>query len=81
MFRLALLFFATAALAEDWPQFMFNAAHSGNAAQIELDVEKLGLQGAVAMTDGIYTPRPWSQVARCMSSMARAARPVLTQRR
>lgn len=43
------------ALAEDWPQFMFNAAHSGNAAQIDLDVEKLGLQGAVAMTDGIYT--------------------------
>ena len=41
--------------AEDWPQFMFNAAHSGNAAQIDLDVEKLGLQGAVAMTDGIYT--------------------------
>jgi hypothetical protein len=55
MFRLALLFFATAVLAEDWPQFMFNAAHSGNAAQIDLDVEKLGLQGAVAMTDGIYT--------------------------
>jgi outer membrane protein assembly factor BamB len=55
MFRLALLFFATAALAEDWPQFMFNAAHSGNAAQIDLDVDKLGLQGAVAMTDGIYT--------------------------
>ena len=46
---------ASTALAEDWPQFMFNAAHSGNAAQIDLDVEKLGLQGAVAMTDGIYT--------------------------
>jgi hypothetical protein len=29
---LALIFLATAALAEDWPQFMFNAAHSGNAA-------------------------------------------------
>ncbi len=43
------------ASAEDWPQFMFNAAHSGNAAQIDLDVEKLDLQGAVAMTDGIYT--------------------------
>lgn len=43
------------ASAEDWPQFMFNAAHSGNAAQIDLEVEKLGLQGAVAMTDGIYT--------------------------
>ncbi len=43
------------ASAEDWTQFMFNAAHSGNATQIDLDVEKLGLQGAVAMTDGIYT--------------------------
>ncbi len=43
------------ASAEDWPQFMYNAAHSGNAAQIDLDVEKLDLQGAVAMTDGIYT--------------------------
>lgn len=41
--------------AEDWPQFMFNSAHSGNAAQIDLDVENLGLQGAVAMSDGIYT--------------------------
>lgn len=46
---------AAPAIAEDWPQFMFNAAHSGNAAQIDLDVEKLGLQGAVTMTDGIYT--------------------------
>ncbi len=55
----SLIFFlfniALPALAEDWPQFMFNAAHSGNAAQIDLNVEKLGLQGAVAMTDGIYT--------------------------
>jgi outer membrane protein assembly factor BamB len=51
---IALLFSLTAS-AEDWPQFMFNAAHSGNAAQIDLEVEKLGLQGAVAMTDGIYT--------------------------
>ncbi|WP_395716735.1 PQQ-binding-like beta-propeller repeat protein [Prosthecobacter sp.] len=49
------LVFSLNASAEDWPQFMFNAAHSGNAAQIDLDVEKLGLQGAVAMTDGIYT--------------------------
>ena len=49
------LAFRLNASAEDWPQFMFNAAHSGNAAQIDLDVEKLGLQGAVAMTDGIYT--------------------------
>jgi outer membrane protein assembly factor BamB len=43
------------ALAEDWPQFMFNSAHSGNAADRDIDVEHLGLQGAVAMSDGIYT--------------------------
>ncbi|HRH95570.1 MAG TPA: M2 family metallopeptidase, partial [Prosthecobacter sp.] len=49
---------ALPAIAEDWPQFMFNAAHSGNAAEIDLDVEKLGLQGAVAMTDGIYYNQP-----------------------
>lgn len=52
---LSTLVFALPAVAEDWPQFMFNSAHSGNAAEIDLDVEKLGLQGAVAMTDGIYT--------------------------
>jgi outer membrane protein assembly factor BamB len=55
MLRLALLFLATAALAEDWPQFMFNSAHSGNAVDRDIDVEHLGLQGAVAMSDGIYT--------------------------
>lgn len=54
LFALWLVLTSTA-IAEDWPQFMFNAAHSGNAAEIDLDVEKLGLQGAVAMTDGIYT--------------------------
>jgi outer membrane protein assembly factor BamB len=55
LLALTTLVFSLNASAEDWPQFMFNAAHSGNAAQIDLDVEKLGLQGAVAMTDGIYT--------------------------
>ncbi len=55
MFRLTLIFLASSALAEDWPQFMYNSAHSGNASAIELDVANLGLQGAVAMTDGIYT--------------------------
>ena len=56
MLRLLLLsLLASTALAEDWPQFMFNAAHSGNAGEIDLDVEKLALRGAVAMTDGIYT--------------------------
>ncbi|WP_397382915.1 PQQ-binding-like beta-propeller repeat protein [Prosthecobacter sp.] len=43
------------ASAEDWPQFMFNAAHSGNAAARDIDSEKLHLQGALSMTDGIYT--------------------------
>ncbi len=43
------------AMAEDWPQFMFNSAHSGNAADRDIDVANLGLQGAVAMSDGIYT--------------------------
>jgi len=46
---------SVAARAEDWPQFMFNSAHSGNAADRDIDVEHLGLQGAVAMSDGIYT--------------------------
>jgi len=55
MFRLTLIFLASTALAEDWPQFMYNSAHSGNASAIELDVANLGLQGVVAMTDGIYT--------------------------
>lgn len=52
---IALIFAATGALAEDWPQFMFNSAHSGNAADRDIPAGRLGLQGAVAMTDGIYT--------------------------
>ncbi|MBX7208091.1 MAG: PQQ-binding-like beta-propeller repeat protein [Verrucomicrobiaceae bacterium] len=52
---LALLLVSSVALAEDWPQFMFNSAHSGNAADRDIDVEHLGLQDAVAMSDGIYT--------------------------
>jgi len=43
------------ASAEDWPQFMFNSAHSGNAAARDIDAEKLRLQGTLSMTDGIYT--------------------------
>lgn len=55
-----LLLFAASAIAlqasaEDWPQFMFNAAHSGNAADREIKADSLGLQGALALTDGIYT--------------------------
>jgi outer membrane protein assembly factor BamB len=52
---LVLTFAVFPALAEDWPQFMFNSAHSGNAADRDIDVSKLGLQGTVTMTDGIYT--------------------------
>jgi outer membrane protein assembly factor BamB len=43
------------ALAEDWPQYQFDARHSGNAPERELAVEQFGLQGAVPLTDGIYT--------------------------
>lgn len=52
---IAILLASSVALAEDWPQFMYNSAHSGNAADRDIDVEHLGLQGAVAMSDGIYT--------------------------
>ena len=41
--------------AEDWPQFQFNARHSGNAADRTIAPDNLGLQGAVALSDGIYT--------------------------
>lgn len=41
--------------AEDWPQFQFNARHSGNAADRTIAADKLGLQRAVALSDGIYT--------------------------
>jgi hypothetical protein len=43
------------ALAEDWPQFQFNARHSGNAPTHELASEPLGLQAALPMSDGLYT--------------------------
>ncbi len=58
MMRLLLplaLVFSLNAFAEDWPQFMYNSAHSGNAEDRDIDVANLGLQGAVAMSDGIYT--------------------------
>ena len=47
--------FALQASAEDWPQFMLNAAHSGNAADREIMADKIGLQGTITLTDGIYT--------------------------
>src|SRR4051812_39177414 len=46
---------ASHAVAEDWPQFMLNSQHSGNAADREIGAGSLGVQGAIAMTDGIYT--------------------------
>ncbi|MCB1229008.1 MAG: PQQ-binding-like beta-propeller repeat protein [Verrucomicrobiae bacterium] len=51
----ACLAFASLALAEDWPQYQFDSHHSGNAADRTIDTATLGLQGAVALSDGIYT--------------------------
>jgi outer membrane protein assembly factor BamB len=41
--------------AGDWPQFMFDARHSGNAAEHELEPERLGLTASLALSDGICT--------------------------
>src|SRR4051794_8114843 len=41
--------------AEDWPQFMLNSQHSGNAADREISAGPLGVLGQIVMTDGIYT--------------------------
>lgn len=49
-----LLLVSLSALAEDWPQFQFDARHSGNAPDRDLAAENLGLIGAVAMSDGLY---------------------------
>ncbi|MCB1237195.1 MAG: PQQ-binding-like beta-propeller repeat protein [Verrucomicrobiae bacterium] len=43
------------ARAEDWTQFKFDARHSGDAADRAIDPPTLGLEGAVALTDAIYT--------------------------
>lgn len=57
--RFALLIgflFSTASLfAEDWLQFQFDSRHSGNAADRSIEPGKLGLVGAVPLSDGIYT--------------------------
>jgi outer membrane protein assembly factor BamB len=50
-----LLLVATPLLAEDWPQFQYNARHSGNAVNHKIVAHNLGLQGAVALSDGLYT--------------------------
>jgi outer membrane protein assembly factor BamB len=55
IFLLAASIFTLQASAEDWPQFMFNAAHSGNAIEREIDASNLDLYGGLEMTDGIYT--------------------------
>ena len=49
------LLLSTCALAEDWPQFQFNARHSGNAAGHELAADQLTLEKTAPMSDGIYT--------------------------
>src|SRR5687767_7057348 len=41
--------------AEDWPQFMFNAQHSGNAAAYDISPEGFVVKATAAMKDGIYT--------------------------
>jgi outer membrane protein assembly factor BamB len=53
--HLLLVLATTTAFAQDWPQFQFDARHSGNASGHEIAAEQLGLQGAVPMSDGIYT--------------------------
>jgi len=51
----SLAFTAAHAQAEDWPQFQFNAGHSGNATAHEIQPDQLSWQAAVPMSDGIYT--------------------------
>lgn len=46
---------AASGLADDWPQFMYDARHSGNAPGHEVAAAELGLAGVVALSDGIYT--------------------------
>ena len=54
-FLLSVVLAAAPAVAEDWTQFQFNARHSGNAADRRVALPELGLQGAVPLSDGIYT--------------------------
>jgi outer membrane protein assembly factor BamB len=42
-------------VGEDWMQFQLNAQHSGNAADRKVALSDLGLQGTVALSDGVYT--------------------------
>jgi outer membrane protein assembly factor BamB len=53
---LALFFLisATAATAEDWPQFKYDCRHSGNVPDRSVTAP-LGLVGAIALTDAVLT--------------------------
>lgn len=44
-----------AADSRDWPQFLFDARHSGNAAEHEVETGRLALSASLALSDGIYT--------------------------
>jgi outer membrane protein assembly factor BamB len=55
LWLLSLVLAASSACAEDWPQFQFDARHSGNAEERTIVPDELGLQGAVALSDAIYT--------------------------
>ncbi|MEQ8786415.1 MAG: PQQ-binding-like beta-propeller repeat protein [Pirellulaceae bacterium] len=48
------LAFTSLAGAQDWPQLQGSALRSGNAADVSLDVESLGLVGTFAATDALF---------------------------
>ncbi len=41
--------------AEDWLQYKFDPGHSGNVPDRSVNVDELGLEAAVPLTDGVYT--------------------------
>ena len=49
-----LLVMAATSIAEDWPQFKYDSRHSGDVPQRSVAAD-LGLVGAVALTDSIFT--------------------------
>ena len=51
---LGVAFLGGAAVAEDWPQFQFDARHSGDAPGHVVTPDGLGLVGAVALTDAVF---------------------------
>jgi outer membrane protein assembly factor BamB len=57
MMRVVLLLLLSVSLAgaEEWPQFLFNAGHSGNAGDRDIAPETLGVERVLKLTDGIYT--------------------------